>query len=88
MPSRRTLLQTAAWAAALGAGSGVGTAATVPAVGHPSRLVGAHYYPWYGPERHWDEGYVGTPQLGSTTRAQRRSSVSTCGWPPAPGSTG
>ena len=39
MPSRRTLLQTAAWAAALGAGSGVGTAATVPAVGHPSRLI-------------------------------------------------
>ena len=64
MPSRRTLLRTAAWAAAVGAGSGVGTAATVPAVGHPSRLVGAHYYPWYGPERHWDEGYVGTPQLG------------------------
>ena len=64
MPSRRTLLQTAAWAAAVGAGSGVGTAATVPADSRPSWLVGAHYYPWYGPERHWDAGYVGTPQLG------------------------
>jgi hypothetical protein len=64
MPLRRTLLQNAAWAAALGAGSGVWTAATVPAVGRPSRLVAAHYYPWYGPESHWDEGYVGTPRLG------------------------
>jgi hypothetical protein len=64
MPSRRTLLQTAAWAAALGAGSRVGTAATVPEGSRPSRLVGAHYYPWYGPDNHWENGYVGTPRLG------------------------
>jgi hypothetical protein len=28
-------------------------------------LVGAFYYPWYGPGRnHWREGYTGTPLLG------------------------
>ncbi|MBN1640651.1 MAG: glycoside hydrolase family 99-like domain-containing protein [Anaerolineae bacterium] len=27
-------------------------------------LVGAYWYPWYGIERHWDEGYLGTPTLG------------------------
>jgi len=26
--------------------------------------VGAFYYPWFGPERHWGEGYRGTPLLG------------------------
>ena len=26
-------------------------------------LVGAHYYPWYGVERHWGEGYKGEPLL-------------------------
>lgn len=29
------------------------------------RLVGAHYYPWYGMnDQHWDSGYTGTPILG------------------------
>lgn len=28
------------------------------------KLVGTHYYTWYGPDNHWDEGYVGTPKLG------------------------
>lgn len=28
------------------------------------RLVGAHYYPWYGPDNHWSNGYTGTPVLG------------------------
>jgi hypothetical protein len=27
-------------------------------------LIGAYYYPWYSPERHWDSGYRGTPVLG------------------------
>lgn len=28
-------------------------------------LVGAYWYPWYGPDRkHWVEGYQGTPLLG------------------------
>ena len=26
--------------------------------------IGAYYYPWYGPDRHWDSGYLGTPILG------------------------
>jgi hypothetical protein len=26
--------------------------------------VGAYYYPWYGPDRHWNEGYVHMPELG------------------------
>ncbi len=29
-----------------------------------SVLIGAHYYPWYGIGRHWDEGYTGKPLLG------------------------
>ncbi len=32
--------------------------------GQDSLLVGAYYYPWYGEERHWEEGYKGTPLLG------------------------
>lgn len=28
------------------------------------RLVGAHYYVWWGADWHWDEGYPGTPVLG------------------------
>ncbi|NEU58612.1 glycoside hydrolase family 99-like domain-containing protein [Halorussus sp. MSC15.2] len=28
-----------------------------------SPLVGAHYYPWYGPGRHWDS-HIETPALG------------------------
>jgi len=27
-------------------------------------LIGAYYYPWYSPDRHWDSGYRGTPVLG------------------------
>lgn len=27
-------------------------------------LVGAHYYPWYSLDRHWDEGRTDTPALG------------------------
>lgn len=27
-------------------------------------LVGAYYYPWYSPHRHWREGYKGSPLLG------------------------
>ncbi len=27
-------------------------------------ITGAYYYPWYSPDRHWDEGYRGTPVLG------------------------
>lgn len=27
-------------------------------------LVGAFWYPWFGLERHWGEGYLGTPLLG------------------------
>ncbi|MGC9021462.1 MAG: hypothetical protein ACP5KE_09685, partial [Candidatus Methanodesulfokora sp.] len=27
-------------------------------------LVGAYYYPWYSPYRHWSEGYKGRPILG------------------------
>ena len=27
-------------------------------------LIGAYYYPWYSPDRHWDSGYLGTPILG------------------------
>ena len=64
MPSRRTLLKAGATAAAIGAGSGVGTAAAVSEAERPNQLVGAHYYPWYGPNSHWEYGYVGTPQLG------------------------
>jgi len=26
--------------------------------------LGAYYYPWYGPNRHWQSGYRGTPVLG------------------------
>ncbi|MDF1515832.1 MAG: glycoside hydrolase family 99-like domain-containing protein [Anaerolineae bacterium] len=29
-----------------------------------SVMIGAYYYPWYSPERHWDSGYRGTPLLG------------------------
>jgi len=27
-------------------------------------LIGAYYYPWYSPYRHWKEGYKGTPLIG------------------------
>lgn len=27
-------------------------------------LVGAHYYPWYSPYRHWSEGYTNKPTRG------------------------
>ncbi len=27
-------------------------------------LIGAYYYPWYSPDRHWKEGYIGRPLLG------------------------
>lgn len=29
-----------------------------------SAIIGAYYYPWYSPDRHWDSGYRGTPVLG------------------------
>lgn len=28
------------------------------------RLIGAHYYTWYGPANHWSNGYTGEPTLG------------------------
>lgn len=34
-----------------------------PALTH-DKLIGAHYYSWYGPDRHWPEGYANTPVLG------------------------
>ncbi len=31
----------------------------------PGYLVGAYFYPWYGPgSRHWQDGYAGHPALG------------------------
>ena len=27
-------------------------------------LVGAYYYPWYSPSKHWQEGHMNTPLLG------------------------
>lgn len=27
-------------------------------------IVCAYYYPWYSSDRHWQEGYIGTPLLG------------------------
>lgn len=27
-------------------------------------LIGVYYYPWYSPERHWQEGFKGEPILG------------------------
>jgi hypothetical protein len=27
-------------------------------------LIGAYYYPWYSPSRHWQEGHMSTPLLG------------------------
>ncbi|WP_175454474.1 glycoside hydrolase family 99-like domain-containing protein [Halopelagius longus] len=35
-----------------------------PSNERPSTTVCAHYYPWYGPDSHWDEGYTETPLLG------------------------
>lgn len=33
-------------------------------------IIGAYYYPWYGPDRHWDSGYQGTPLLGEYDSSQ------------------
>lgn len=30
----------------------------------PDRLVGVHYYSWWGSGWHWNKGYDGTPELG------------------------
>ena len=36
--------------------------------GDDDMLVGAYFYPWWGPGReHWDGGYLGTPTLGEYT---------------------
>ena len=32
--------------------------------------IGAYYYPWYSPDRHWDSGYRGTPLLGEYDSSQ------------------
>ena len=31
---------------------------------HEGTYAAAFYYPWWGPDRHWDDGYVQTPSLG------------------------
>jgi hypothetical protein len=31
---------------------------------HEGPYTAAFYYPWWGPDRHWDDGYAGTPTLG------------------------
>jgi glycoprotein endo-alpha-1,2-mannosidase len=36
-------------------------------------LVGAYYYPWYGPDRiHWQDGYAEHPTLGEYDSADRK----------------
>lgn len=71
MVNRRRVLDVIASSAIAGAVTGVtGRALDEPgrestaAVAEGDRLVGAHYYTWYGPDNHWDAGYTGTPALG------------------------
>lgn len=63
MVSRRTFLEL------LGSSSIVGsveelTYEETTADADSERLIGAHYYTWYGPNNHWSNGYTGTPTLG------------------------
>ena len=44
------------------------------------RLVGAHYYTWYGPDNHWDNGYTGTPQLGEYDSGDSKVIQQHVGW--------
>lgn len=52
----------------LGATTNVGSAEETHSYGGKStasdQTVGAHYYTWFGPDNHWDNGYTGEPVLG------------------------
>lgn len=63
MISRRSLLKSAAWGTTVSSLSGLGAATENSRQTDKERLVGAHYYTWYGPDNHWSDGYVGKPRL-------------------------
>lgn len=63
MVSRRTFLELLAGSTVAGSLEGSTDVAATSTSGS-DRLIGAHYYTWYGPNNHWSNGYRGTPTLG------------------------
>lgn len=43
-------------------------------------LIGAYYYPWYHADRHWDEGYKGSPVLGEYSSRDQTVISKHIGW--------
>lgn len=63
MVSRRMFLEFLGSSPIVGSLEGL-THGMAPTDTDSKRLIGAHYYTWYGPNNHWSNGYTGTPTLG------------------------